>query len=167
MAERNEAESLRREGRRWADAAEARKRRFPAWAALALGMAVGVLLGVYLSGLLAGGEVRATVYTLAPQEREGKSGLAVTPAAIYAGSRVPLVVKNLSSYATPVTVTRVYASGREELVWRSERPLEPGEAVRLEGFVARKGVKAVRVSTGALEGGQKLSFKAIFEVKVI
>lgn len=147
---------------------EGRKgRRLPTWAAVVLGVVVGVLLGLYISGLLAGGEVRAVVYTLPPGERAGKSGLAVTPAAIYAGSRVPLTIKNLSDYRVPVTVARVYASGREELVWQSERPLEPGEAVRLEGFVARKGVKTLKVSTVTLKGDQKLSLAAVFEIKVI
>lgn len=142
-------------------------RRFPVWAAVILGVAAGVLLGLYLSGLLAGGEVRAVVYSLPPEEQAGKSGLAVSPAAVYAGSRTPLVVKNLSDYRTPVTVTRVFASGREELVWQSERPLEPGEAVRLEGFVARQGVKTVKVSTGTVKGDAKLSLGMVFEIKVI
>lgn len=147
-------------------ATDKKRLHLPTWGAVILALLAGALIGIYLSSLLAGGEVRAVVYTLPPGEREGKSGLAVTPAAVYAGSRVPLTVKNLSSYAAPVTVTRVYTSGREELVWRSEKPLAPGEAVRLEGFVARKGVKVVRVSTGALQGDQKLSLTAVFEIKV-
>lgn len=142
--------------------------RLPTWAAVILGVVAGVVLGLYLSGLLVGGEVRAVVYTLPPGERAGKSGLAVTPAVIHTGSRVPLVVKNLSDYRTPVTVTRVYATGREEVVWQSERPLEPGEAVRLENFRVKKGVRMIRVAPGLQEPQvQKLGLSAMFEIKVI
>lgn len=146
---------------------EENRRRFPAWAAVVLAFVFGIAAGFWFSGMLAGGEMRAVIYTVPPVQREGRTGLAVSPATVVAGSRTTLVVTNLADFPTPIVVAEVDAGGNEKIVYRSERPLQPGEGVKLENLVVRKGVKEVRVTADVNPGGEKLGLTAVFVVKVI
>lgn len=140
-------------------------RRIPAWTAVVLALLAGAFLGIYLSGVYSGNRITSVTYTLPESERGGKSGLAVSPATVAPGARVPLVVKNLSDFAAPVLVSEVDAAGVEKPVWQSDRPLQPGEAVRLDGVSVRRGVRELRVKIVA-EGSQGLGVNAVFVVAV-
>jgi len=140
--------------------ATSKKKKLAAAAFLLLAALLGAVLGSCVTkAFLQAGEVRAVTYRLPPEERAGKSGLAVAPAVVTKDPAV-LEIKNLSDASAYVTVM-----AGERTVWTSDHALAPGEAARLKVKLG-KGVEKMKVSTVQGEAEKGLGIQAAFEIPV-